>query len=877
MREKLFNILTRWSVHHPWKTLGIAFLLFLIMGGLSSRIHMDATWMGMVPKNETVVTEFNRITDNFSGAINQIILGIEGNSPENCKAAAHKVEEALQPLVNGQDLKRITWQMPVEFIKDHGFMLTEEKDLKRLVPMTRDFNLVRNERAAVASLEGIDKLVVSLDKAVRDSMVDNLNVVKSIDRFWIGDDAMISQDGSMLLMVLQPMVSINDINRAVKTVNRVDSALALVKPELKEKVRIGGIYVVARDEMKTGTEDSFLATILAFVAIIIMLIFAFRMKLAPILAMVPLVVGITWDMGLGAVFIGRLNIITAFVAVYMVGLGVDFAIHFLQGFVEQRRAGVELETAVSRVFDKSGNGILTGGLTTAIAFLALMFTDYDIFKEMGFMAGLGVVCCVAATFLTLPSLLVIKDRRAERRGKYTPPPEQIGQSKLISKWTHAIARYPKSVLVACLLLLGCASYYGVTGTWFDPNFMHEEAKGLESIELQEDIVEVFQMAQDNAVFTVPDLDSAHRITVALQDRRPVAMVESPSQFCPPEAVQAQRIPYLEQIQQNVRITQPLVPVDVSALKSELERLEANVIEMSQSAYQSLLDRVVRRADRMTGLDSLGKKAAPGIFTPLLDVLDRSSADDIQQRLAIYQKIFKNYSTELTARMAGTDAINWDMTPQEYTDRMRSDDGSEFLVTVYPRNNIWEELDDSPFLKLLLKKVPQVTGMTSFMEVMYRRGKEEGIKAIIYAFIAILILLSLDFRSIKYVILAVVPLLAAVVFLVGGYGLTGAPFGMMNIMAIPLILGIGIDDGVHVCHRYRKEGEKDIPDVFGRVGRAVLLTSLTTMLAFGSLCFGKMQGNVHLGAALFFGVGLCFLTTVTVLPAILAIILKNPKS
>jgi hypothetical protein len=88
------------------------------------------------------------------------------------------------------------------------------------------------------------------------------------------------------------------------------------------------------------------------------------------------------------------------------------------------------------------------------------------------------------------------------------------------------------------------------------------------------------------------------------------------------------------------------------------------------------------------------------------------------------------------------------------------------------------------------------------------------------------------------------------------------------MALPMIVGIGIDDGVHIVHRWRHEGKGKVLTVFASTGKAILLTSLTTMLAFGSLIFSIWRGFGHLGAALFLGVGACFLTTVVILPGII---------
>jgi uncharacterized protein len=99
-------------------------------------------------------------------------------------------------------------------------------------------------------------------------------------------------------------------------------------------------------------------------------------------------------------------------------------------------------------------------------------------------------------------------------------------------------------------------------------------------------------------------------------------------------------------------------------------------------------------------------------------------------------------------------------------------------------------------------------------------------------------------------------------------LTGIQLTLLNIIALPLIVGIGIDDGVHIIHRYRVEGEAAIGTVFASTGKAVIITSFTTMLSFGSLVFATYRGFGSMGLALFIGVGMCLLASLIVLPALL---------
>jgi hypothetical protein len=148
---------------------------------------------------------------------------------------------------------------------------------------------------------------------------------------------------------------------------------------------------------------------------------------------------------------------------------------------------------------------------------------------------------------------------------------------------------------------------------------------------------------------------------------------------------------------------------------------------------------------------------------------------------------------------------------------------------------------------------------------------DGRNAILLTLILVFILLSIDFQSPRYALIAMIPLAFGMLWMLGFMHIFGMKINIVNIIGLPLIVGIGIDDGVHIMHRWRHEGKGKIGTVFASTGKAIFLTSLTTMFAFGSLVFSIFRGWASFGAALFLGVGACFLTTVFILPGILGLV------
>lgn len=152
----------------------------------------------------------------------------------------------------------------------------------------------------------------------------------------------------------------------------------------------------------------------------------------------------------------------------------------------------------------------------------------------------------------------------------------------------------------------------------------------------------------------------------------------------------------------------------------------------------------------------------------------------------------------------------------------------------------------------------------------REGKWTSLAAITM----ILLLLLIDFRRSPLVAgFAFLPLITGTALMLGAMWLFGEKLNYVNTMAIPVIIGIGVDDGVHFFHRLMQEGKGSLRRSVTSVGRAMLMTSLTTMVGFGSLMFYLMEGMKSLGFVLFVGVGMCFIVTITLLPA-LTVLLEN---
>jgi len=219
-------------------------------------------------------------------------------------------------------------------------------------------------------------------------------------------------------------------------------------------------------------------------------------------------------------------------------------------------------------------------------------------------------------------------------------------------------------------------------------------------------------------------------------------------------------------------------------------------------------------------------------------------------------------------MSSIEPINLHDAPESILDRYMNNDRTEFLITIFPTESLMDLSFEDRFAKDLFTVSDKATGMAIIFEVLMDIIAQDGKKALILTLLIVFIMLVIDFRNIKDAVIAMIPLIAGAIGMVGLMKLFGLQFTIMNVMGLPMILGIGIDDGVHIVHRWRTEGAGSIFTVFSSTGKAILLTSLTTMLAFGSLIFSVYRAYGSLGSAMFVGVGSCFIASILCLSAII---------
>lgn len=649
-------------------------------------------------------------------------------------------------------------------------------------------------------------------------------------------------DGTLALLLCRPRKAARSFTPAKQANAALRAILAEVGP-CHPGVTLGltGLPVLETDEMELSGADTARAAVLALAGVAVLYGLAYRGPRYPLLTLTTLAIGTVWALGWAALTVGHLNILSAAFAVMLIGLG-DYGVLWVARYDAARGEGEPVVHAVLTAGRDAGPSILTAAATTALAFFAVMLADFQAVAELGWIAGCGILCCAASCLLLLPALLPLVDRRpVTTRATAVAPGEPNRRPAFTTR--------PRLILTAAavLVLLAAASATRLT---YDHNLLNLQSPDLESVAWERKLVERSAGATWDALSLARDRDEALALRARYQAVPEVAAVVEVASLIP--ADQERKLPVVRAIQERLRAVPPpdqLPPPlgsDPAAVREVIGRL-ARLAGAGEPLTRAL-------ADLTAALDS-----APDLAGRLHD-LDRRLAADLAARLQ-----------ELKA-VCRPEPITVADLPVELRERYVGAKG-EFLVRAFARDSLWDYEALQRFTEAATAVDPEATGK-AFRTLEGLRQMRHGFeRAAGYALLAILVVLVLDLRRPVPVLLAVFPLAVGMVLTFGVLAAAGVSLNPANLIAVPLIFGVGVDNGVHVLHDYQNRRPGGPYRLGTATGRGILVAGLTTILGFGTLMTARHAGLASLGLTLALGVSFCMAAALIVLPAVLGLLAR----
>ena len=441
--------------------------------------------------------------------------------------------------------------------------------------------------------------------------------------------------------------------------------------------------------------------------------------------------------------------------------------------------------------------------------------------------------CLVAAVVVMPALLKLGDRRASGgRRRHDVPVALLCQPFL---------RHPYLTCVLALVITAGAAA-GLPRLRYDHNLLNLQPRGLESVEVERRLIE----GQNRSVWFA------------------LSIASSPTQL----AELKHRFDELEAVARTEEIASLVPPQDPE--KSQIiERIGARLNRLPE--YVPVIP-VTPRAEFLGAIQYVPAQFGARLAEQLQNMSDR----DYFERVSRFQQLMAHDLLRLLQQirqLADPAPPQPRDVPPELLERYVGRTGRH-LLKVYGEGSIWDMEDLQRFVREVESVDPRVTGHPIQTYYASRQMQYSYVHAGIYSLIAVAIVLMLDFRSVRCTLLSMLPLMMGMVMLFGLLGWLGIPLNAANLIVLPLLLGIGVDNGVHVVHDFVAQPQGY--SLENSTARAILLCSLTTMIGFGSMMLSQHQGLRSLGQVLTLGVATCLVSSLIFLPPLLRLLRPAPQ-
>ena len=654
---------------------------------------------------------------------------------------------------------------------------------------------------------------------------------------------------------------------AIEKINQLYADLGIASSP-GARMRLTGATALSHEEMLSVMKGTGTAGVLALCMVTVILLAGLGSVKLALVTVISLVTGLALTAAFATLTVGELNLISVAFAVLYIGLGVDFAIHYCLRYREHlfdndvpASAGVPAEAGTRRALTATsaniGGSLFLCAISTAIGFFAFIPTAYTGVAELGWISGFGMFISFAITLTVIPALLSLMPF------KPGSPAVTIRGSRLVD--LHA------GKILGGAIFLALASALLLTGMRFDHNPLNLHDQDGAALATFRQLLEDNDLTPWTAIMVAPGTAQADSYREQFARLDQVENVVSAADFIPGN--QDEKLFIIDEmglLLGDVPVAAAPDP-ETQTTAARLDALHAFRDKLQETGGD---DPVVAQL-RVNLAVLLGKyrivpegllvPAEAGTHTPASRV---HGNDELAQ---LEQALLASLPGRLAALNASLNAdyVSLDNLPEQLK-RLWLSAGGAHRIEIFPKQDMQDETAMREFVRAVQSVSPQVTGPPVINLEASDAVAAAFRQAFLYAFIAISFMLYILLGRKRDVLLVLTPLLTAALITGGISVLAGMPLNFANVIALPLLLGIGVDSGIHIIHRYRT----DLPDgkniLATSSARAVAVSSLTTMGGIGNLALSPHAGTASLGLLLTLGIGITLLCMLLVLPALLAV-------
>ena len=753
-----------------------------------------------------------------------VISGQDGNAVKQTTrdladafTASNHYESVFAPTVHDFLEQRLLYFLPLDKLEqwlkgaefNYGPLLriADEADLSNVIFSLADF---------IQANPG-SQLPVTLDSLVNSLPSDELQIR--------GYYPLVDQNAKQHIHLIL-IKGRQDFNQQLPNSEIISSIRQTIEAEAVAEgieVHLTGEVALADEELRAGLQGIGIAASVSAVLLAIIMVIGIRSTSIITAIFAMLIIGISLTLGFATLTIGSFNTLSMIFVVMFFGLGVDFAVHFSLRFQVGLRDGSVSSSLLSTSKDLLP-ALLLCTATSMLAFLSFAPTAYLGLAELGIISAGGMSIALFLTMTLLPAWFT-----------------QWSPATIVTRVTaNPLPQLKISWLGYFVIPLGLVAAFIAKDVTFDYNVLAMRDENSEATQTLLTLQEA-QLATDYSISVLADsATSAAHLKQHLTSLPLVGDVTTPLDFLPSE-----------------QSTKQLMLQETAALY-------ANIEEVLPGEPNQQLEPAVDyfRASLQTVDDENRAQYQPLLHTLNAIVKNPERQAQINQNIHRQVQVALNHLNKmLTARPFSIEDI-----PAAFKGRLITDK-NQYLVSVQPKHKLNSRIETDRFIKQVMQEAPNTAGRTivewGVGDVVVKAFQQ----AASLTFLGVSILLIAYFRKFILAVLVLIPIGLSVLLTLAICQLSGLTLNMANILVIPLIIGLGVDAGIHVVHRYQQTGASDKLLSFS-TSKAVLISALTTIGTFFSLSFSLHKGAASVGLLLTIAISLMLLVTFLILPTLL---------
>jgi hopanoid biosynthesis associated RND transporter like protein HpnN len=847
----------RLSTRHAWFVI-LAFLLVTVLSAVYFASHFAITTdSNKLLSSSLPWRQQERALDRaFPWRVDQIIAVVDAATPEAAEEAADTLANDLSR--RADVIRTVSRPDGGEFFARNGVLLRSLDEVRRdandligaqpfLGTLSADPTLRGVLRTLSQSIEGLRLGKTKLED-LRPALTEIADALETLSNgkypafSWRKLITGQTPEPSELrrFINIQPVLDFNDLQpgrRATAAIREAASHLGLT-PERGVRVRLTGSVALSDEEFATIADGAALNGVITLMLVVLVLWLALKKARIILAVFVNLAAGLVLTAAVGLMMVGALNLISVAFAVLFVGLGVDFGIQFSVRYRAERFESHDLEDALLGTAKGLAGPLLLAAASIAAGFYSFLPTAYVGLSELGLIAGTGMIIAFATTVTLLPALLAV----------FKPPgePEAIGYAALapVDRFLETQHKWIVGTTLA-VTLLGLPLLAGLR---FNFNPLDLRSRDTESVATLLDLM----ADPDTSPNTLDILESnaarASTLAERLRQLPEVAHVVTLQSFIPKD--QDEKLAIIDDASFFLRNTLNPDQVEPKPTPADtLSAIDTTARDLSGAA-----------ADSDNSLAAIQSRRLAGLLAALAK-RPQAARDDAERVLvAPLVTTLRQVRSLLTAEPVTIETL-----PQSLTRRWVSADGVN-RVEVAPSGDGNDNETLERFVAAVRNVAPDAAGKPVFVIEAAATIVKAFIQAAIWSVASIALILFITLRRWSHVALTLVPLLVAIVVTLEICVLIGLQLNFANIIALPLLLGVGVAFKIYYIMAWRA-GERNF--LQSSLTRAVIYSACTTATAFGSLWFSHHPGTSSMGKLM----ALCLVTTLAAAvlfqPALLA--------